>query len=195
MRTLRQRLNDDGVTAVEFALIAMLLITLAIGVFEYGMVFRDRLSVTISSREGGRIAGSAANHPDADCIILEAAVGALQSLNSGRVVEGHIYKSDENGVYPGATASTINTYRRATGDDDPSLIVCTGSVEWIPMHIGGSWGPPQRVNTEGEADWIGFRVVYEHDWMTNFLWWNGTVRVSDDAIFRIEPPPPDTFET
>jgi len=72
---------------VEFALVFGFLMTLALGAFEYGMAFRDWLSVTISSREGGRVAASAANYGDADCVILEAATGALQSLTSGEVSE------------------------------------------------------------------------------------------------------------
>lgn len=191
LRRLLKGGKDDGVTMVEFALVASLLLVLALGTFEYGMMFRDWLSVTISAREGGRVAGSAANHGDADCIILEAAVGALQSLNSGRVTESHIYKSDENGSYPGANAPTIHRYRPAN-PEDTDLMVCNTS-EWVPLHIGGSWHPSDRVDAEGEADWIGVRVVFEHDWLTNFLWWNGTVTFADDAIFRIEPPPPDAF--
>ena len=42
-------------------------------------------------------------------------------------------------------------------------------------------------NTVVGADWIGVRINYDHTWSTNFLWWNATFLLSDDAIFRIEP--------
>jgi len=172
---------------VEFALIFGFLMMLAMGAFEYGMVFRDWLSVTISAREGGRVAASAANYGDADCVILEAATGALQSLTSGEVEEVHIYRSDASGSYPGAGSSLTRRYSPYQAGD-PSLVACTGS-DWNAEHLGSNWDPGDRVSSAG-IHWVGVRVQFEHDWLTNFLWWNGTVDFSDDAIFRMEPPAP-----
>lgn len=188
-RSIDSDREERGATMVEFALVFSLLLMLALGAFEYGMVFRDWLSVTISSREGGRVAASAANYGQADCVILEAATGALQSFESGVVLQVHIYKSDATGSYPGSNSSLTNRYRPAQ-PADLDLVVCQGGTEWVATHIGGNWGPAQRVNTEGAADWIGVRVEFEHTWFTNFLWWNGTIDFSDDAVFRLEPPAP-----
>ncbi len=187
MRTSK-RSGDRGVTMVEFALLFGLLLMLAIGAFEYGMVFRDSLTVTTAARGGGRVAASTANFGDADCVILEAAAGALQSLNSGTVDEIHIYKSDETGFVPLDNASTMRRYSPFQ-NNDPSLVACTGS-DWNAEWLGLDWEPVDRVNTLEDADWIGVRIKYEHTWFTNFLWWNGTVPLADEAVFRIEPPAP-----
>ena len=183
----RRKREDRGATMVEFSLIFGLLLTIALGAFEYGMVFRDWLSVTIASREGGRVAASAANYLDADCVILEAATGALQSLVSGEVVEVHIYRSDASGSYPGENSSFTRRYS-PFNPGDPSLVVC--ATPWNAEHLGTSWDPDDRVNTAGSADWIGVRIEFAHTWLTGFLWFNGTVDFSDDAVFRMEPPPP-----
>lgn len=187
-RPLRGKSNDRGSTLVEFSLVFGLLLTLALGAFEYGMVFRDYLSVTIASREGGRVAASAANFGQADCVILEATAGALQSLNSGEIEEVHIYKSDTTGSYPGASSSFTRRYSPFVAGD-PALVACA-STQWNAEHLGSNWEPNDRVNTAGSADWIGVRVSFQHTWITNFLWWNGTVNFADDAIFRMEPPAP-----
>ena len=184
----RRKRDDRGATMVEFSLIIGLLLTIALGAFEYGMVFRDWLSVTIAAREGGRVAASAANFLQADCVILEATIGALQSLESGALAEVHIYKSDSNGSYPGENSSFTRRYS-LYNPGDPSLVACA-SFDWNAEHLGASWEPDDRVNTAGAADWIGVRVEFEHDWITGFLWWNGTVAFSDDAVFRMEPPAP-----
>ena len=173
---------------VEFSLIFGFLLMIALGAFEYGMVFRDWLSVTIASREGGRVAASAANFGNADCVILEAATGALQSFTSGEVSEVHIYKSDTTGSYPGAGSSLTRRYTPYQVGD-PSLVACD-TLDWNAEHLGSSWDPLDRVNTSGSADWIGVRVDFEHTWLTNFLWWTGTIDFSDDAVFRMEPPAP-----
>jgi hypothetical protein len=72
---------------------------------------------------------------------------------------------------------------------DPPPINCTGGT-WTVKHLGGLWDPIDRVNTAGAADWIGVRIKYDHTWITNFLWWSGTVSLADDAVFRKEPPAP-----
>jgi hypothetical protein len=174
---------------VEFSLVFVLLLMLALGTFEYGMVFRDWLSVTIAAREGGRTAASAANFGEADCVILEASAGALQSLTSGRVTHVHIYKTDSGGAF--AIGGMVNQYRPMLEGEElnPSLVACA-TTKWIAEN-GLPWDPDDRVNEEGGADWIGVRVDFEHSWMTNFLWWSGTMDGSDDAIFRLEPPQPD----
>lgn len=180
--------DEDGAAMVEFAVVFALLLTLALGAFEYGMLFRDWLSVTVAAREGGRVAASAATYGQADCVILEAAAGALQSLNSGELDEIHIYRSDANGSYPGSSSSYNRRYRPAQ-PSDPSIVACSGT-QWVALHLGGNWDPADRDNSGVDADWIGVRVVFDHNWMTDFLWWSGSVSSSDDAVFRMEPAAP-----
>lgn len=179
---------EKGATMVEFALVFGFLMMLALGAFEYGMVFRDWLSVTVSAREGGRVAASAANYGDADCVILEAAVGALQSLQSGEVAEVHIYRSDASGSYPGANSSNTRRYS-PFNPGDLGLVECVGGSKWNAEHLGSNWDPADRVSAAGVA-WGGVRVDFEHEWYTDFLWWTGTIDFSDDAVFRMEPPAP-----
>jgi hypothetical protein len=174
---------------VEFALIFGFLMMLALGAFEYGMLFRDWLSVTVAAREGGRVAASAANYGDADCVILEAATGALQSLQSGEIAEIHIYRSDASGSYPGTGSSNTRRYS-PYNPGDPSLVACAGGSQWNAEHLGSNWDPADRISAAGVA-WGGVRVEFEHTWFTDFLWWSGTVDFSDDAVFRMEPPAPD----
>ena len=168
-------------------LLPLLLLT-AIGAFEYGMLVRDSLTVSTAAREAGRVGASSANYGDADCVILEAAAGAIQSLESGTIDEIHIYKSDVNGSKPSDNSSLMRRYSPFQVGD-PSLVACTGS-DWNAEHLGTNWDPADRVNTSGSADWIGVQVKYEHGWFTNFMWFSGTVDLSDESVFRIEPPAP-----
>ncbi|HEX9865821.1 MAG TPA: TadE family protein [Acidimicrobiia bacterium] len=188
LRVTERDSSDKGATMVEFALVFGFLMMLALGAFEYGMVFRDWLSVTVSAREGGRVAASAANYGDADCVILEAATGALQSLQSGEVAEVHIYRSDASGSYPGPNSSDTRRYS-PFNTGDPSLVVCTGGSQWNAEQLGSNWDPADRVSAAGVA-WGGVRVEFVHEWHTDFLWWTGTINFSDDAVFRMEPPAP-----
>ena len=185
---MRRTRRDRGVTLTELAVAMPILLLLALGAFEYGMLFRDSLTVSTAAREAGRVSASSANYGDADCVILEAAAGALQSIESGTIDEVHIYKSDAAGFVPPDNSSTMRRYSPfQTGD--PSLIACTGS-DWNAEHLGASWDPPDRVNDEQNADWIGVKVEYSHTFRTGFLWFAGQTDLSDQAVFRIEPPAP-----
>ncbi len=186
LRILSRDREERGAALIEFSLVFGLLMMIALGAYEYGMVFRDWQSVTVATREGGRVAASAANHGDADCVILEAATGALQSFNTGQVRFVHIYKSDVAGSYP-ASNSLTRIYRPSTPADLD--LVCDGN--WVAINLGSSWDPDDRVNDEDDADWIGVRIEFRHNWQTSFLWWNGTVDWDDDAVFRMEPPAPN----
>src|SRR5690606_29095218 len=145
MKRLRRLIGRDerGATLIEFCLIFTLLLVLALGAFEYGRALRAWQAETIATREGTRVAASAANYQAADCTILEATTGALRSFKTGHVREVHIYKSDESGTYNGSTA---NRYRPLiTGEDTSSLsLVACGASTWVALAT--PWGPAARLN-------------------------------------------------
>src|SRR5690606_7969572 len=178
--------SERGATLVEFAFIFTFLLMLAIGAFEYGMALRDWQSVTIATREGARVAASAANYQAADCTILEATAGALQSFRVGNIDFVTIYKSDEDGTFPGS-GSLAAVYRPAGSGDTP-VPECPF---WTVHSAASDWQPDDRLNVFGEPYWIGVRLEYSDPWQTNFLFWTGSAQWTDDAVFRIEPPPPN----
>ncbi|HEX6947530.1 MAG TPA: TadE/TadG family type IV pilus assembly protein [Acidimicrobiia bacterium] len=187
MRNLTSlRREERGATLVEFALIFTLLLMLALGAYEYGVALRDWQSVTIATREGARVAASAANYQEADCAILEATAGALQSFRKGNINFVTIYKSDENGTFPGAGPLAAVYKPKGTGD-----VALPNCPDWTYVSGGENWEFDERLNSSGDPFWIGVRLDYSHSWQTNFLWWSGTVSWQDDAVFRIEPPPPN----
>lgn len=50
-----KRQNERGAVAVEFALVLPILVTLLIGIMEFGMFYSAQVSVTAAAREGARI--------------------------------------------------------------------------------------------------------------------------------------------
>lgn len=190
-RVFRRARRDEGTAVVEFAMVFGLILMIALGAFEYGMLFRDWLSVTVSAREGARVGASAGTFAEADCIILDASAGALQSLSSGEVEYIAIYNASGPpiGNYPGNTSNSTKRYRPYNGSS-PDLTCASGS-EWLVVSTGPAWDPGDRDDDGDDADWIGVRVEFRHDWITNFVWWSGGAFFADDAVFRLEPPAPD----
>ena len=70
--------QDSGATAVEFALVAPILLLLVFGIIEYGLWFSDSLSTRQGVREGAR-QGVVGNFGDSSCD-LTGASGDANSL-------------------------------------------------------------------------------------------------------------------
>lgn len=171
--------SEKGATLVEFALIILFMLTLAIGAFEWGMGFRDGLSVSQAVREAARVGAASADNSEADCAILEAGAGALSAIGGNQVKEIWIYESDETGV----VMANKQRYRPAVSGDDPLLLACGDG--WYEMET--TWPPADRDASGPSRDWIGVRVVLDHEWRTNFLWWQGTVEWQESSVFHLEP--------
>jgi hypothetical protein len=152
---------------------------LALGAFEYGMAFREWATVSAATREGGRVASIVTDSPgDPDCLVLEATAGSLQSIPASAISEVWIYKSDTAG-----NVLAANRYR-PKADTDPVSLTC-GGADWFA--IATPWPPAVRDNDGDTRDWIGVRVIFEHVWQTGFLWFNGSVTWSEDAVLHLEP--------
>jgi len=170
--------SEKGSALVEFAIVFMFLMTIALGAYEYGMAFRDSLAVSSSAREAARIGGAVGARATADCTILEAAAGALQSISGNQVAQLWVYKSDTIG----SVTVTRNVYRPSQPTDSAAALVCG---TWFPISI--AWPATTRDTTGTTRDWLGVKIQYDHAWKTGFLWWTGSSRWVEDAVMHLEP--------
>ena len=182
MSRSRLHTGDKGAALVESALVLAILLVLAVGAFEFGMAFRDWLSVSSATREGARVAASAGPVDAADCAILEATAGSLLSIDGGRIRLVDIFQANSAGDPIGS----FQTYRPFdSSTDDSANLRCTS---WFAVNETG-YPPAGRDNLGADRDWIGVRLEFEHSWKTGFLWWSGSVDWSDRTIVLMEPEP------
>jgi hypothetical protein len=184
-----RRNRESGAVAIETALVTGLLLLIALGAFEYGMAFRSWFGLAASSREGARVGASVGPINGADCAILEAAAAALSSTSDNEVVRIRIFDHNPSTGTDGAFTS----YRPfVDGVDNVALQRCSN---WF-VEPSTPWVETSRDNTGDDRDWLGVEVVYNHAWVTGFLWWNGTIEFSNRSVMRLEPinygevPPP-----
>lgn len=171
--------SERGTAAVELALAFLVILLIAIGVYEFGTAFVDRNAMANAAREGARAGSAAGAFGDADCVVIEAAAGALQGMDGNQVRELWIFKSDSNGVDLGES----QRYRRPHTGDDVDL-VCGGG-EW--NRYANSWPPADR--ELGTGQWLGVKLIVDHTWKTGFALWNGTTTWEEDVVMRLEPAP------
>jgi len=173
--------REDGTALIELALAIIVILMLALGTYEWGTGFSDRIGMSAASREGARVGSAAGDDSDADCAIIEAAAGSLSALAGNTVEWLWIYESNPDGD----VLATRQVYRPQASGDLPVNLRCNN--KWFLFTNGWPAGVGNRQDGGANRDYLGVKVIVIHSWRTGFLWWNGDVTWEEDAVMRIEP--------
>lgn len=194
MRWRRQD-REKGAALVEMAIVLPLLLILVFGIVEYGMLFRERLTIAAATSSAARTGATMGKRDAADFRMLQALeAGLYDQVDSDVLISVDIFRADPN---TGAKISDdVNTYAF-----DP---INFPSCHWNPCpdptsgsyygFAGAGWIPSDRVTTldavGGGLDVLGIEVTYHHSDITGFI--PGVDRdLVERALIRLEP---DVFE-
>jgi len=194
--TVRDR--EHGASLVEFTIVSTLLFMLVFGIVEFGLAFRDRLTVSNATQGAVRVGSALASSDESDFEVLRALEQSLSTLpNSGLGIVRHvdIYLANGSGnPSSGCPGSGCNRYAYQPG--------ATPTCDWNPCpdpsapSYGGSWLPDGRDDELPDLDVMGVRLTFAHDWITGGLVPLPNVRCdgsagancwADTAIMRVEP--------
>ncbi len=189
MRTKPSARGERGAALLEFALVAPVLLLLIFGAIEYGMFFKDYLTVSNTTRTGARVGSAAGSGADADYQIIQAVKAAATALPGGAtsIQQLSIYKSTSAGGGPSATCQTTssatdgcNTYTASVFSQPSTKFGCgAGSLD-------SAWCPTTRVDSQAVGpDYIGVWVKTTHPFVTRLFGSSRTI--TDDVVMRIEP--------
>ncbi len=172
------------------AFVLPVLFILIFGALEFGLVFKERLTISSAAASAGRTGATMGTRAEADIRILEALeAGLYDQVDVGIIVQVDIFKADE------ATGAKIGTY--ATTNSylfDPTDPLCKWNPCPDPAHgsfaYGGGWDPANR-DTEldpggGGLDVLGVEVTYHHTPVTNILTYLDR-DFTERALVRLEP--------
>jgi hypothetical protein len=178
--------HDRGTAAVEMALAFIVILMIALGAYEFGSGFIDRNAMANAAREGARAGAAAGDYDnggtdDADCVIIEAAAGALSGIAGNDVRELWIYQSNDMGFV--GVGGHVQRYRRPFNTSEPVDLTCAGGGDWVQE--SNSFPPSAR--QLGSKEWLGVKLIVDHSWKTNFLFWSGTTTWEEDVVMRLEP--------
>ena len=183
----------------------MLLFSLLFGIVEFGLAFRDRLTVSNATQGAVRVGSALGDSADSDYQVLtslEASLGTLPNSGIGVINYVDIFLADGNGDPAGscATGDRCNRYHWNPG--------ATPSCDWSPCpapdgsggitgSYGGSWDPSSRDTQLPDLDVMGVQLAFGHNWVTGGLiplpdatcsdGSFGTDCWKDTAIMRLEP--------
>jgi Flp pilus assembly protein TadG len=184
--------KERGASLVEFALVAPILMLLTFGTFEFGMLFKDYLSVANTTRAGARVGSAAGSGADADYQILQAVKASAAALPGGAnaIQQISIYKSTTTGGGPPSTCQTAssvtdkcNTYTASAFSQPVSKFGCGAGT------LDTAWCPTTREDSQAIGpDYIGVWVKTTHGFVTKLF---GTSKViTDHVVMRVEPKMP-----
>ena len=85
MASVKRRCHDSGAAAVEFALLAPVLLLLLIGIVEFGRVYNAQVTVTAAAREGAREMAVRNDLTAAIDRVMAAAPALNPALSAGQI--------------------------------------------------------------------------------------------------------------
>lgn len=173
----RPNRRDKGATLVEAALVYPLLFLALFGVIEFGLAFKDYLTVSHAARDGARAGATYGNIPAADILILEDVHRALSTVGLSAGIQVRIFDP--------VSPSSSTTYTYTPEDPDCDWTPCPDPRLPTPPYSVPSWDPLTRDVTAPFTDRIAVEVTYTHQWITKFFLDDSNFTV--EADFQIEP--------
>ncbi len=189
---IRKDQSERGASAVEFAIVLPVLILLIFGIIEFGLYFRESLTIASAAASAARTGATMGTREEADNAILQALeAGLYDQVDSSVLISVEIYEARPvDGVPTGP--SDFYTFV-------PTSVTCKWSPCPDPAEPGGgpsgSWTPDLRDTTltpgGGGLDVLGVAITYHHSTITNII--PGIDRnYTERALVRLEP---DLFGT
>jgi len=185
MKRLRR---EDGATLVEMAFVLPVLVLLIFGSLEFGLAFKERLTIASAAASAGRTGATMGTELDADIRILEALeVGLYNQVDIGVIISVEIFKADP---ITGINTGPSNLYLFDGTDPTCKWIPCPDPSHGSFAGFAGGWDPASR-DTEldpggGGLDVLGVEVTYRHKPVTNILPYLER-DFTERALVRLEP--------
>ncbi len=157
------------------ALVAPLLFAVIFGIVEFGMAFKDSLSVGHGAREAARAGATFGTDLHANYLVLREIEGVMDPVRIADGLRVRIYK-------PGSSVGDTYTF------SDGYALGCN----WNPcpdpdntFYAAPNWSTSSRDVSAPFTDRIGVRVIFTHRWVTGLF--ATTSDFTKDVDFQIEP--------
>ncbi|MBL8775097.1 MAG: pilus assembly protein [Acidimicrobiales bacterium] len=194
-RALRAR-GDRGAALTEFVLIVPIFVLLMAGVLEFGMAWRDSMTVSNALRSGVRVGSNAGRERSADYDILKSIEAAMREIpDTARVQRIVVYKANTANSAPSAscmagtpsssTSAPCNVYTGADMARPASDF--SGTTSCGTTAPDRFWCPVNRQNQQAlGADYLGVWMQVRYNYITHVFPGTG-LTIKDRAIMRLEP--------
>ena len=187
-RVRRGRPDERGAALIEAAIIMPVLLLIVFGIFEFGLLFRDELTLAQSTRDGARAGSAYGNDYDADFKVMRTIENASTAVPPELITRIVIFDpgpAEENGAPTDdckngiAVVDVCNVYTPANWADTQRF-GCNDSND-----LDKFWCPADRRVQLGNVGYIGVWIEFVHPFVTGFF--GDDITLTDQTIMRIEP--------
>lgn len=183
----RRRRTDRGVTMIEAAITSPLVLLLIFGVLEFGILFKDYLSLSSGVRDGVRVASTQGAEPLTDYKVLQIVLRRMPALERNQIQRVVVFRgTSADSTVPTAckTASSAtlkcNSYSNADLSRPATDFVGTGSAPdryWPPI--------TRKERLSDPPDYVGVWIKVHHEAVTGLF--PLTKDLEEEVVMRIEP--------
>jgi hypothetical protein len=187
--------DERGVVAVEAAFVFPVLLVMALGLVELGLIFQDAMNLTSVTRSAARLASteprlSGANpHQYADDAAASAAA-SLANVPVNETQELWVYKADSNGLpidnktgsAHGFNLDCVTCWIYAWQPSSRSFTLTNRAGGWPATGVGG-----QDACAADPPDSLGIYVKLQHRMVTGAF--GTTTILTDSTVIKLEPVP------
>ena len=163
--------------------------------FEFGLAFRDSMTLSNALRSGARVGSNAGRERQADYTILKSVEAAMTEFPTAQVQRVIVYKaSTSNSDVPaaclaitgsGGVTGSCNVYQ--SSDLARPLSDFGGTTSCSATSPDRYWCPTARQNQQAlGADYLGVWMQIRYEYVTNVFPGSG-ITIRDRAIMRLEP--------
>ena len=173
--------DERGASLVEAAIILPVVILIVFGIIEFGLAFKDSLTVSSATRAGARTASAEPRRPTFHADTADAVARAVTALPVGSVEELWVYKADADGhpVDGGGSAYTsCGTCAVFTWDTATNQFIRQPGSDWNPATQNACVGDPNH-------DAVGIYLKVNHAFVTGFF--GQQITLKDHAVMNLEP--------
>lgn len=123
------RASERGAVAVEFAIVAPVLVMLLLGIMEFSRVYNTQASLSAAAREGVRVMAITGNATTAKSIAKSAAASLKPGLQDANITFGPACPSMvSTGTSPQATVTITYSLSTLTGIAGPFTMTGKGAM-------------------------------------------------------------------
>lgn len=181
--------RERGAIIVEFAIVAMLLVTIVAGTYDYGMGWRASLASIEGARAGARTGSAVGPVADADRQIITGMKSTFASSGLLANVERVVLFSatTANGAVPSACITGSATGCNVFTGDQFRAVTSASAIDANGCIVTATKGfcPLARNNVQLTANYIGVWVRVRYDFMFRIL--KNNLTIDRTAVMRLEP--------
>jgi len=190
--------SEQGAVLIEAAFVLPVLLLLIFGMIEFGLVFKDSLTLSEMVEAGARVGSELGNQStglsstppvfSTDYEILTAVMAASHPLNATIQYVTIFEATATDGTVPAACSGANPSSQTGVCNVYMPIVLDNLGATQPPGFDDSAWAPSSRNVTEesGGPTYLGVYISAVHSSVTGIVP-GGAIHLSDTAVMRLEP--------